>query len=310
MDDKKGYEKGYMLSVPSGIIVIDKPEGKSSTWVDNLIKKKLKTKVGHIGTIDPFASGILPVAVGKATKFIPYIIDRDREYIAEILLGKETDTDDITGKEIYSFSEVWKLDIKKVIEVIKSFEGVIEQVPPFYSAKRYMGKRLYEWAREGRYIELPPVRVTIYSIELLDIKLPVIKVKITSSSGMYVRALARDIGEKITVDGKKVGATLRYLRRTRCSIFTEGDSIPVQLIKELPPDQLIRYIRPVRPDMLDMRKIIVRGQDIERIKNAAPPRFKVQGIEGEKVALCTEDEKIIAVGEIRKKTVIVRRVIE
>jgi tRNA pseudouridine55 synthase len=294
-----------------GIIVVDKPEGKTSTQIDNLIKKKLKVKVGHIGTMDPFASGVLPIVIGRATKFIPYLIDKDREYIAEILLGKRTDTDDITGREIYSIdeSDVKKLSLKQIEEVVKSFEGIIEQVPPYYSAKKYMGKPLYEWAREGKLLELPPKRVTIYSIEILGISLPSIKLKILSSSGMYVRSLARDIGEKLTINGKKVGGTLKYLRRIRCGHFTEKDVIPFEAIKRMSADQIKKYIREVTPELLDMRKIVIRGQDIQRVMSGAPPKFKVQGNNGEKVILADDIGKIIAIGEIKKGIVQIKRVI-
>jgi tRNA pseudouridine55 synthase len=302
----KGEEKEII-----GIIVVDKPEGKTSTQIDNLIKRKLRVKVGHIGTIDPFASGVLPIAIGRATKFIPYLIDKDREYIAEILLGKRTDTDDITGREIYSIdeSDVKKLSLKQIEEVVKSFEGIIEQVPPYYSAKKYMGKPLYEWAREGKLLELQPKRVTIYSIEILGISLPSIKLKILSSSGMYVRALARDIGEKLTINGKKVGGTLKSLRRIRCGHFTEKDTIPFEAIKHMSADQIKKYIREVTPELLDMRKIVIRGQDIQRVMSGAPPKFKVQGNNGEKVILTDDSGKIIAIGEIKKGIVQIKRVV-
>ncbi len=296
----------------SGIIVVDKPEGKTSTWVDNILKMKLITKVGHIGTIDPFASGVLPVAVGKATKFIPYIIDADREYIAEILLGKRTDTDDITGKVIYSVDDeeaVKQIKLSDIESTLKSFEGVVDQVPPYYSAKKYMGRHLYEWAREGKFIELPPVKVTIYRIEVLSVNLPVVKIKITASSGMYVRALARDIGEKIKVDGKKVGGTLKSLRRIRCSMFNEKDAVPAEALKKMEKDEIVRYIKPVTPEMLNMRRIVVRNSDVKRIRNGTPPKFKVQGTNGEKVALCDELGNILAIGEIKKGVIAIRRVI-
>lgn len=302
----KGEEKEII-----GIIVVDKPEGKTSTQIDNLIKRKLRVKVGHIGTIDPIASGVLPIAIGRATKFIPYLIDKDREYIAEILLGKRTDTDDITGREIYSIdeSDVKKLSLKQIEEVVKSFEGIIEQVPPYYSAKKYMGKPLYEWAREGKLLELQPKRVTIYSIEILGISLPSIKLKILSSSGMYVRSLARDIGEKLTINGKKIGGTLKSLRRIRCGHFTEKDTIPFEAIKHMSADQIKKYIREVTPELLDMRKIVIRGQDIQRVMSGAPPKFKVQGNNGEKVILTDDSGKIIAIGEIKKGIVQIKRVV-
>lgn len=296
----------------SGIIVVDKPEGKPSTYVDNILRRKLKTKVGHIGTVDIFASGVLPVAISKATKFIPYIIDKDREYIAEILLGKRTITDDITGEEMYSCPPeiLQKLKEEQIIDVLKKFEGVIEQVPPYFSAKKYMGKPLYEWARkEKKFIELPPVKVTIYHIDIIEIKIPIVKIRIISSGGMYVRALARDVGENLIVDGVKVGGTLKYLRRIRCSIFTEKDAIPAELLKNMSPEEIKKHIKMVTPEILDMRKIVVRDQDIQRIRNGAPPKIRVQGRNGEYTALCDEKGVIVAIGRIKNNSIAVERVI-
>lgn len=296
----------------SGIIVVDKPEGKTSTYVDNILKKKLKTKVGHIGTIDVFASGVLPLAISKATKFIPYIIDKDREYIAEILLGKRTITDDITGEEIYSCPpDVLKnLREEDVISVLKKFEGIIEQVPPYFSAKKYMGQPLYLWAREkGKFLELTPSKVTIYRIDIIQIQIPIVKIRVISSGGMYVRALARDVGDSLQVNGVKVGGTLKSLRRIRCSIFTESDAIPADVVKNSSPEEIKKYIKKVTPEMLDMRKIILREQDIQRIKNGAPPKVKIQGAVGEYCALCDESSNIVAIGKVKNSGVIVKRVI-
>ncbi len=294
-----------------GIIVVDKEEGKTSTWVDNIIRRKLGTKVGHIGTIDPFASGVLPVAVGRATKLIPYLIDEDREYIAEILLGQKTDTDDITGKVIYKVDEelIGKIKIEQIYETLKKFEGIIEQVPPYFSARKYMGKRLYEWSRQGEYITLPPKKVTVYSIEVISISIPVIKLKITSSSGFYVRAMARDFGEILQVDGIKISATLKSLRRTRCSVFTEKDVIPSETLKKLTPEQLKKFVRKIDPEILDMAKIIVRDQELEKVKKGMPIKLKSSGTDGEYVAICDENSTIVAIGKISKNLVLIKRVI-
>lgn len=296
----------------SGIIVVDKPEGKTSTYIDNILRKKLKVKVGHIGTIDFFASGVLPIAISRATKFIPYIIDKDREYLAEILLGKRTITDDITGEELYSCPPgvLEKLTEEDILSVLKRFEGVVEQVPPYFSAKKYMGEPLYVWARErGKLLELSPVKVTIYKIEVLEIKIPTVRLRIISSGGMYVRALARDVGENLVVDGVKVGGTLKYLRRIRCSIFTEKDAISAEDLVRMSPEEIRAHIKKVTPEMLDMRKIVVRDQDIGRIRNGAPPKIKVHGRNGEYAALCDENGNIIAIGRVKNESIEVKRVI-
>lgn len=295
-----------------GIIVVDKPAGKTSTYVDNIVRRKLKVKVGHIGTIDAFASGVLPVAISRATKFIPYMIDKDREYVAEILLGKRTYTDDITGDTMYSCPPEYlqKLREEDIVSVLKRFEGVVEQVPPYYSAKKYMGKPLYFWARRrGKLLELSPTKVTIYKIEVLEIKIPVVKVKIISSGGMYVRALARDVGENLVVDGVKVGGTLQYLRRIRCSIFTENDAVSAEALKNMTAEEIKALARKVTPDMLDMRRVILKEHDIRRIRNGAPPKAKIIGRNGELLALCDEGGNIVAIGELKGNTVAVKRVI-
>ena len=303
--EKKEFE------FPDGILLVDKPEGKTSTWVDNLVKRKVKKKVGHIGTIDPIASGLLPIAIGKATKLIPFIIEGDREYIVEILLGKRTDTDDITGKVIYEIpeDEVMKIPDEKIVEVIKSFVGSYDQVPPYYSAKKYLGKPLYKWAREGKLIELPPVKVSIYDIEILSIKKPYVKIRVVSSAGMYARALARDIGEKLEIDGKKVGGTLSALRRTRAGYFKVEEAIPAQAIKKMTPEQLAQKVLQIKPELLEMRCIVVRGNDINLVKNGTPPKFRVQGETGEIVALCDENRQLVAIGQIERGRILIKRVI-
>lgn len=176
-----------------------------------MIKRKFdfaKLKVGHAGTLDPLASGLLIVCTGKATKKITSFQDQDKEYIAGILLGKTTPSFDLETEfdKEYSTSHISR---EKVEEVLKLFLGESDQVPPVYSAKYIDGKRAYEFARKGETVEMKPSKIHIHEIELVDFQIPEINIRVRCSKGTYIRSLVRDIGEKLDS-----GACMISLRRT------------------------------------------------------------------------------------------------
>ena len=183
-------------------------------------------RIGHTGTLDPAATGVLPVALGKATKLVDLIADRDKTYEALMRLGVVTDTQDMTGRIL----ETRPVEVTEELlrKVCGSFQGELEQIPPMYSAVRMNGKHLYELARQGMVVERKPRKITVYGIEILSVELPVIRMVITCSKGTYIRTLCHDIG-----DALGCGASMEKLTRTRVGDFLWKDSLTLSQIEEL-----------------------------------------------------------------------------
>lgn len=192
--------------------------------VRNLTKCK---KVGHAGTLDPLADGLLILCLGRATKTIESYQDLGKEYLAEIKLGATTVTYDSEAEE-ENITDTSELTIEQINSAISKYVGKIEQIPPAYSAKKIGGQRMYKLARENKPVEAKPSQVEIYSIDVLDIALPVIKMKIHCSKGTYIRSLARDIGADLNV-----GGYLKSLRRTAIGIYKADDALTVTELSNL-----------------------------------------------------------------------------
>ena len=203
-----------------GILVVNKPEGYTSRDVVNKLNHIFGTKkIGHTGTLDPIATGVLVCAIGSYTKLVNYLTSYDKEYIAEIKLGVKTDTGDITGnilEENYNYS----IDSSKILEVFNSFPKTYIQEVPKYSAVKIDGKKLYEYARENIEVELPKREVNIYSLELLEFNNGIIKFKTKVSKGTYIRSLIEDLCKKLNVIG-----TMNSLVRTKQGNFDIKDAI-------------------------------------------------------------------------------------
>ena len=183
-----------------GIILINKPKEWTSHDIVNKVKKILNEKVGHTGTLDPMATGVLPLLVGKGTLCSKYLINHNKTYKVKLELGKKTDTADTEGKIVEEKEVTNKMLEKTVIkEVLNKFLGKQEQIPPIYSAIKVNGKKLYEYARKGQTVEIKPRQIEIYSIELLSIdkKLKQIEFEVSCSKGTYIRSLCEDIGNKL-----------------------------------------------------------------------------------------------------------------
>lgn len=208
----------------NGIIIVNKEKNYTSRDVVNIISKILGTKkVGHTGTLDPIAEGVLVICVGKCTKLCDYFTSNDKEYIAEFKLGYETDTLDYTGKIIKSSN--LKVNKEQINEVIKNFIGKYNQVVPIYSAVKINGKKLYEYARNNIDVSLPSRVVDIKNIEVLNID-ETIKIQCKVSKGTYIRSLIRDIGNKLGTY-----ATMTSLIRTRQGEFSLENSYSLEDIK-------------------------------------------------------------------------------
>lgn len=197
----------------SGIVCIDKPEGFTSFDVVAKLRGVYETKkIGHTGTLDPMATGVLCVCVGKATKAVELLTAHDKTYRTTLLLGKSTDTGDVTG-QVMEEAEV-SVSATEVVDAIMSFVGEYDQIPPMYSAKKVDGRKLCDLAREGKVVERKPVRITISNITIESVNLPEVTFSVSCSSGTYIRVLCEDIGRKLSVP-----ATMSYLRRTRLGNF-------------------------------------------------------------------------------------------
>lgn len=193
-----------------GIIVVNKPSGCTSHDIVSKIRKSLKLKkVGHTGTLDPLATGVLPILLGNATKLSKYLINHDKEYVATIKLGVKTETGDIEGS-IIDEQKVPLFTEEQIIEALNSFVGKQKQMPPMYSAIKVNGKKLYEYARNGEKIEVTPRDIEIYNISFLQYIDNKIKFKVSCSKGTYIRSLCEDIAQKLNTVG-----TMENLERTQ-----------------------------------------------------------------------------------------------
>jgi tRNA pseudouridine55 synthase len=207
-----------------GVIVIDKPEGLTSHDVVAAARRLLGEKrIGHTGTLDPLATGVLPLACGRATRLVRFLTASDKEYEATILFGVTTDTLDVTGEETGRSGRAPSRE--ELATRLRSFEGEQMQVPPAYSAKKIAGRRAYELARRDEPVVLDPVRVRVSRIELVEYDHDRCRISLTCSAGFYVRALVRDLGERCGT-----GATLEGLRRTRSGDFTLEEAIDLDTL--------------------------------------------------------------------------------
>ena len=250
----------YQPSTPSkkesGVLLFNKPGGMGSTQALNIIKRLLKLKkAGHAGTLDPFAEGLLLILIGKATRFMEYY-GEEKEYISVIRLGVNTDTDDPDG-EVVREREIGDIDIEKVREVLKRFEGEFVQKVPLYSAVKVGGKRLYNLARQGKKVELPERKVEIKEIELIDYSLPFLTIRTVVKKGVYLRALARDIGEELGC-----GAYLYKLKRVYVSPFSIDNAFTLNDIKS----GNYRII-PLKNALPHLPSVTLSGNDVWKIRH-------------------------------------------
>jgi tRNA pseudouridine55 synthase len=203
----------------SGFLLIDKPVGPTSHDIVDKVRRALHTrKVGHAGTLDPFASGLLILAVGAMTKQLSNFVGLDKAYEATMHLGASSDTMDRTGKIEQKACAVISEEL--FLKALEKFRGEIDQTPPMFSAKKIGGKKLYELAREGKEVERKPVRVTIHELELVSFSWPTAVIRTRVSSGTYIRALADDLGKALGC-----GAYLEELRRTKIGTFSVGNAV-------------------------------------------------------------------------------------
>lgn len=236
-----------------GFLNVYKPVGITSHDVVGILRRITKIKqIGHTGTLDPFAQGVLPICIGKATRLIEYL-DDEKEYLAQISFGKSTDTYDLDGEATFECDS--KITKEDVIEGLKSFEGEILQTPPIYSALKVKGKKLYEYARSGQEVEIEARKVTIEKIELksFDADNQKADVLIKCSKGTYIRSIAHDLGQNL-----KVGGHLSKLIRTQAGKFFVDNAIVLDEIKTI-EDVQKNLINPTQ--MLNLAQITINEED-------------------------------------------------
>jgi tRNA pseudouridine55 synthase len=272
-----------------GILVVDKPAGLTSAAVVRDVKRRLGgAKVGHLGTLDPFATGVLPLAIGEGAKLVPFLNQDEKAYIGRVALGRATNTLDSTGQTTEE-RPVPALTAEAIEAVAARFRGEIDQVPPMFSALKRGGQRLYDLARRGIELELPPRRVHIRSLEIRAVSPETLDVSMRCSKGTYVRSLARDVAAALGTVGH-----LSVLRRTEFGRFRIEQSIPLDAIAEttdLPVIGLRAALDGVREIEADdsMAQRIRRGQQYA-LDDLPPPACegevaKVIGVRGELVAM-------------------------
>lgn len=281
----------------NGVINIYKEPGYTSHDVVAKLRGILKQKkIGHMGTLDPNAVGVLPVCLGKATKLCNVLSEKDKTYKATMLLGTETDTQDTTGEVTSKIpdEEVLKLTEEKVFEVIKSYIGEYDQIPPMYSAIKINGQKLYNLARKGEEVERPARHCKIIDITITKIDLPRVSFHVTCSKGTYVRTLCYDIGKDLGV-----GACMEKLTRTKVDRFDIKDSITLAQIEEYRDNgSLDNYIIPV-DEILDKYSKCIVSEEAEKLLyngNLFTSRntlLKMNHKDGQIVRVYTHDEKFI-----------------
>jgi len=285
-----------------GLVIIDKPEQMTSAGVVSRVKKILNVKkVGHTGTLDPFATGVLICCVNRATRLARFLLEGDKKYQALLHLGIETDTQDATGK-IISEQHAEPIAEKEIKAVFRNFSGSMEQMPPTYSALKHQGIPLYKHARRGKPIQKPARQIVIYDLHILEIRWPFIRFETTCSAGTYIRTLGADIGRALGCGGH-----LKALRRTASSGFSISDAMTLaQLEKHAGSQEFSRYAvgmvaalkdMPVIKANLELKQKIAKGipladKDFAWAQPNSSTRFiKIVASEGALLAVIEQRKK-------------------
>lgn len=289
-----------------GVLVIDKPPGITSHDVVARARHILhERRIGHTGTLDPFATGVLVILLGRGTRLAQFLSGVDKEYEAIIRLGYSTDTDDRTGNPVPGPGiDKSKLNEQEIEAALKSLRGDIDQVPPMYSAKKVKGKKLYELARRGENIERQPIRVCIHEFEAIRPEGQLIKdnldgtfdfhARVSCSSGTYVRTLAEDLGRRLYV-----GAHLAELRRTRVGDFSLDQAITLDQLKiHFAEESLGEVLLPLNAALSRLPFVHLSAEDVRRANHGREVNVaEADWADGENVKMCDADEQLIAIGQ-------------
>jgi tRNA pseudouridine55 synthase len=302
------------MSSVDGMLVIDKPADLTSHDVVARARHILhERRIGHTGTLDPFATGVLVILLGKATRLAQFLSGVDKEYEAIIRLGYATDTGDRTGTPVPSPEDaknrLGKWSEQEIEDALRSFGGWIDQTPPMYSAKKVEGKKLYELARRGENVERQPMRVCIHAFEALRPDGQLMKdnldgtfdfyTRVSCSSGTYIRTLAEDFGKRLYV-----GAHLAELRRTRVGDFGIEKAITLEQLKvHFVEESLGTVVLPPATALSRLPLLHLSGEDVRRATHGRDVSVAaVEWTDGENVRMCDVDEQLIAVGQYDEAT--------
>lgn len=297
-----------LSKVMNGILIIDKPAGITSHDVVARCRRILRTKrIGHTGTLDPFATGVMVILVGQATRLAQFLDKDAKEYEALVRLGFETETGDKTGSPKSAVQSPQSIAAAEIERVLTDFRGEIEQTPPMFSAKKVAGKKLYELARQGIEIERKPIKINVHELEILHLtdnfktETPFsgfglwtldFGLKVSCSAGTYVRTLAEDIGKKLNT-----GAHLAALRRTRAGKFDIKDAVTLEKLEEIvAANELERVLISTNEAVSHLPEIELSIEDAAKIKNGLRLKNAMPEIADKSFVRLTEKENLIAVG--------------
>lgn len=279
----------------SGIIIIDKPQGWTSNDVVSRLRRVFNTRrIGHGGTLDPMATGVLPVFVGRATRGVEFFEHAEKTYETTLRFGITTDTEDTTGKVLTE--RPVSLTKEDVLGILPRFRGEIMQIPPMYSALKVNGQKLYDLARKGREVERQPRPITIHELELLDFSGNEARLRIRCSKGTYIRTLCKDIGEALGC-----GGCMAQLRRVRAGEYTLDGAIPLErLLAESDAGMDVgHYLIPIDTMFASVPRLNLTPNQARAVRNGGSftwdkaGRWRVYGPEGEFLALCQGENGVM-----------------
>lgn len=282
-----------------GIVIVNKPENITSYDVIRRLKRIFNTKkIGHGGTLDPFATGVLVIAVNQGTKIIQYFLNSDKEYIAKLKMGEMTDTQDLTGK-IVKKEDKAAIDKDRFIEVIQSFLGEQYQLPPMYSAKKKDGVKLYKLARKGMDIQRDKVKININKISLLEYSYPYAVIKVSCSRGTYIRALVNDIGLALGTY-----AHLVALQRTKSAAFDIKKASEIEELDKAEKDgRLSDYVISMNDALDFLPSVTVKSSAVKKVRNGVhinDEDIKGKNVEKGTIKILSEKGELLAIADYFK----------
>ena len=283
-----------------GFLILDKPTGITSAQCVYKLRSVLGIKkIGHCGTLDPLATGLLPISIGEGTKFSNYLSDKDKLYEVVIKFGLETDTGDITGKIVSKSQKSYSLSSLET--EVKKIEGFHDQLPPMYSALKVKGKPLYYWARRGVFLSREERKINVSEVTLIEHNNKEAKLRIACSKGTYIRGLAEDLGRRI-----KCYATVKSLRRLKVGhLHLDSNSCNLHDKKE----EILSKINSCDSMLIDLKKIRINLEDAKKVRNGLSIDYNAQLKNKRLVRIYTETELFVGLGEILENKLFPKRLL-